>query len=782
MPWQLIYTSAPRGLLSGQTGFCTVARSGDLREALAQRLEQLSYYHYLRVAEATVAGRNPTVCAFRILDLRGAKYHVLTRIQPCGLDFTARTNHLAHHLVFQGDELNRLPSPAAILRYWDGWMSAWQGEPRVLPDPPVERFGAAAQTCLPAQTWLQVTGDAGRAAGLLEGECVRGCYLVCPPASEQQVLAMYCETLQLLNLKGEYPLRPWRHSFTTFLQAEDNPADFVWRACQEGTPALQEAAQRTVMLVPLRSVRVPGNSLVKIAREGLKPPPAESGPTEAITGMRKREPPPRDVTLALSREPTPAAEAAEEQTSDEDQKPPVSPATWLRIGLFVVVLVVLVAVRYSLNRRHSSAPVATPVTPAQAEPAKPVTVASAPANPPVTASVNPAQLDDIFGDGPTYVFTPVNLNSFALPIDAIIRLQNLIQRFDLLETRPADIQMSINTDEWGSTAGAPLTVNSRQGQALTAQSPTGLECAMDYSSWKNDSHNPVLMHASFVTPPAAFSLHFAFSGAEHGEPFRLLFVNENKGPAPVHLGMSWLTGAGGGLSGSLQAALARRLLGSFILPPGRQWLLEPFVPSPDGRQTNYLYLGWPADELPPPGEELDFAAIRQRLKARVAPLVAQAASLSQKLDAQTKEAGLDYRLGTDLGLTNRHLASLSSYSAQPSPGRFVDYLNDLKKKTGTKNWPRLFEDDDDNELASKFQQLQNIWPRPIPTNYFAATWQQLKELDKIRQEKARAQDYIDKVQGRLSVIPDTPEQAAYVGLFIIDPPRAGLEVIRFEGP
>ena len=116
MPWQLIYTSAPRGLLSGQSGFCTVARSRDLREALVQRLEQISSYHYLRVAEAATANRNPTVCAFRILDLRGSKYHVLTRILPCGLDFTARTNHLAHHLVFQADELAQLPSPAAILR------------------------------------------------------------------------------------------------------------------------------------------------------------------------------------------------------------------------------------------------------------------------------------------------------------------------------------------------------------------------------------------------------------------------------------------------------------------------------------------------------------------------------------------------------------------------------------------------------------------------------------------------------------------------------------------
>ena len=295
MSWQLIYTSAPRGLLSGQSGFCTVARSGDLREALAQRLEQISSYHYLRVSEAAAANRNPTISAFRLLDLRGTKYFVCTRIQPCGLDFTARTNHLAHHLVFQPDELAQLPSPAAILRHWPGWMKSWQGEPRLLEEMAAADFAAAAaQSFLPAQTWLRLTGDAGRAAGLLDSECIRGCYLVCPPGGEEQVLEMFCETLQLLNPNAQYPLRPWRHPFTTFLQAEDNASDFQWRACQEGTPAYQQALQRSAPLLPLNSVRVPANSLVRTAREGLKPPASPAGPPPSPRSLqlqRDRNPP-----------------------------------------------------------------------------------------------------------------------------------------------------------------------------------------------------------------------------------------------------------------------------------------------------------------------------------------------------------------------------------------------------------------------------------------------------------------------------------------------------------
>src|ERR1039457_587017 len=99
MPWELIYTSAPRGLTPGQAGFCTVARTVDLREGLAQRLEQISSYHYVEYGGASLQRRNPTISAYRILDIRGTKFHVLSRILPCGLDFTGRSNHLAHHLI-----------------------------------------------------------------------------------------------------------------------------------------------------------------------------------------------------------------------------------------------------------------------------------------------------------------------------------------------------------------------------------------------------------------------------------------------------------------------------------------------------------------------------------------------------------------------------------------------------------------------------------------------------------------------------------------------------------
>ena len=173
-------------------------------------------------------------------------------------------------------------------------------------------------------------------------------------------------------------------------------------------------------------------------------------------------------------------------------------------------------------------------------------------------------------------------------------------------------------------------------------------------------------------------------------------------------------------------------------------------------------------------------------------MTAKADGLAQKLKQQINESGLDNPLGKDLGVTNENLASFSTYSTEPSPGDFLSYLNRLKKQTAIKGWPRVFDDDDETQLTGKFQQVYDLCLDKNPdarasltvgnTNYFFAVWQKLKDIDKIRQENQRAQDDIDKLQGRLRDVPDLLDKASYVGLFIIDPSRQGLEMIRFEGP
>jgi GTPase-associated protein 1, N-terminal domain type 2 len=795
MPWQLIYTSAPRGLLSGQSGFCTVARSSDLREALVQRLEQLSSYHYLRVSEAATAKSNPAISAYRLLDLRGTKYYVLTRIQPCGLDFTARTNHLAHHLIFQADELATLPSPAAILRLWPGWLSSWQGESRLLETPAVSSFACLSKYFLPARTWSRLTGDGGRAAGLLEGDCARGCYIVSPPGSEEQVLEMYCETLQLLNFNGQFPLRPWRHTFTSFLQAEDNPIDFHWRACQENTPAYQQAVSRSLPLMPLRSVRVPANSLVKLAREEPKLPPTATPPASASTpptseatknklSIQKRSDPPRPREVNRMKTPTPA-----QRPEGRVFNLSIHSATLASLGIFAAVLVVLLVIKHRTNRPveqgnamlDSNPKVLSIVTPTASEVA-----AKAPST--RTSPLDANQLNFLTGEGPTYILIVPNLTNFSLPVNSILPLGNLLRRYDKLESGalPNDIQLMSGIDRWDFPPGARLQVGGRKDGQFSATG-SGFECVMDYAAWLAGNDNALAVQANIdsLPVPGAFSLHFGFASTNDGDPFRLLVVNEHNPPPPLSFPMQFVQKDRQGFQDSLDGSLRRCLLGNYQLLGGWQWQLRPYT-KPRQHSAQYLYKDWPAEDRPTFGCELDFARAGQRLQT-------QRQTLQEHLDRLGHP--LSRPLGKLLGETNDNLKDFLVYApSRPTAGAFLKYLDELRKSAPDKSWIKEWhnkpDSDQPEEVSDNLRELYDLWAQKQPqdqsfltvtnasgtTNYFFAVWRHLNENLK-DWESTKSQ--LDNVQNRLVEL----DNVAYIGLFIVDPNQAGrgLEMIRFEG-
>ena len=796
MPWQLIYTSAPRGLLSGQSGFCTVARSADLREALVQRLEQISSYHYLRVSAVGTDGGNPTISAFRILDIRGAKYLVLTRIQPCGLDFTARTNHLARHLIFQAGELGQLPSPAAILRNWNGWSATWQGEPRLLEDVPVDEFRGIQKPTFPARAWLQMTGDAGRAAGLLDSDCLRGCYLICPPGGERQLLDMFAETLQLLDHAGQYPLRPWRHSFTTFMQAEDNPLDFQWRGCQDGTPAYQQAVQRSAPMLALRAVRVPNNSLAKIARESQRPAvaPASSAPRAAATLVRR--------TPSATGKTAPATfddvriQSAAEKPRFLSMNIWIDSSTLARVGIFVAVILVLIGAKIWLNQRRAAAenrpPVAVeaPSQPPREAPPQPVAPQAA-----ATAPLDLRQLDGLWADGPTYLVLTSNMSSFPLSIQNNSPFQNLIHRYDSLNLLPSQIQLLVSTGQWDVGSDRPLPVSGRKGRQLTAGTDGNAQCVFDYSDWLARSDEPVYVQTSFGTPPAAISARFTFTSTNDGDPFRLLVINPNDPPAPLIMARGFVQAARDTVVGSLHPALAQRL-SQIHSVGGETWRLRPFVKTKDRRVARYLYEDWPADQTPPAEAELDFAEVKKRMTFQLGSLRTTVASLKQKL-AKWPKSGFDLPLGEALESTNKRLISFAAFAgADYSATRFLEYLGRLKKDreqaSGLRGWPNFGDDTEPEYLAEKFQRLYTLLTDKIPastrdltidnTNYFYATWRNLRKMDAARQEAGRAADELQKAQVRLDSVPAGLDGTAYVGLFIVGRqevhPR--VEMVRFQ--
>ena len=203
MPRQLIYTSAARGLTPGQSGYCTVARSRDLREALIPKLEKLSYY-------TPESNHNPIICAHRFVEVRGTKFHVLTRVVDAGLDFTKRRSFLAHHLVFDPEELRDAATPAEIFLHWKGWLQNWHGDPQWLEDNrPLPTRARRESTIAKHDLWISGR-DADRNDFLL-----------------------------LLVERGAN----WEIAFTNCFQPGDNPADFDIKAAWPNTPGYG-AAQR----------------------------------------------------------------------------------------------------------------------------------------------------------------------------------------------------------------------------------------------------------------------------------------------------------------------------------------------------------------------------------------------------------------------------------------------------------------------------------------------------------------------------------------------------------
>jgi hypothetical protein len=269
MPQQLIYTSAPRGVIAGRSGHCTVARSAAMRDALMLQLEKLSYYQHLSLS----GGQERPIYCCRVLDLRGSRYHVLTRIQDAGLDFTGRTNFLAHHLVFTPEEIRQYASPPAILRHWSGWVNSWNKDPELFDDENWSSLAAVPRASMPAVAWRQITGDAANGYGLLEARA--GIAFRVDDISDDQVLALFGESLELLELRDprrDFRASAWQHTFTTSMQEQDNPADFRWRCLHADNPASNRfAGPDSRALSEVRVLRATREESL-FARSGRQPP------------------------------------------------------------------------------------------------------------------------------------------------------------------------------------------------------------------------------------------------------------------------------------------------------------------------------------------------------------------------------------------------------------------------------------------------------------------------------------------------------------------------------
>lgn len=256
MPLQLIFTSAPRGLVAGRSGFCTVARHAALSERLTQQLEALGTPHDAAEGETFT---------FRRLEAGSQTWYVLSRFVARGLDYSQRDNRLAHHVVFTAEEAAVLPPPAAVALRWNDWKDTWSEEPTWLKEDPRPLPLAAHSVLTPAAGWREFAGTGAKAAWLVNASGAASVSLLNPPSSAQ-LLRLLAESSALLGRSA------WAATFTT--NAAKTGADgFDWAvgyASGRPTIDLAQAAQLTA----------PTGELARVAATGAgATAPASAGPT-----------------------------------------------------------------------------------------------------------------------------------------------------------------------------------------------------------------------------------------------------------------------------------------------------------------------------------------------------------------------------------------------------------------------------------------------------------------------------------------------------------------------
>lgn len=297
--YELVYTSSPRGLLAGRSGFSTVAITAGFPPNLISPVENMSGYRNLFPPGHPDAEHNPVNYSCQHYRWGGTLFIVLSRISYAGLSFTGRTNVLAHHLLFTPAELAAIPGGAtAVLRCPENF-PPWTGDPRELPQKNLKRIGRAPAAS--PELWAELAGDRNWAA--YAAECFRtdpqhGLAVAFDPVrfSGETLLDLIDSAANCLS-----PEEAMDFTFCTYCTSPSITSSLALRGFPEGSPQLANVEH----LMP--------QSVIRLGRDNPIPggwqPPVPPGPAEP-PGPPAEPLPPADREILLTPEaPEPSAPA-----------------------------------------------------------------------------------------------------------------------------------------------------------------------------------------------------------------------------------------------------------------------------------------------------------------------------------------------------------------------------------------------------------------------------------------------------------------------------------------
>jgi hypothetical protein len=234
MAWKLIYTSAPRLLQAGRSGFGTVARHREIPPLVAETAEKSSQF-----SRQTGLDSSRVIFAYRLARSSAGTFHLLTRIADAGTDYSGRTNHLAEHLILSDQEAARLGAegytPAGVMLAYE-W-AGYEGQARWLGDEDLWQ-PSATDANTGGSHWQAATTDANRVKLLASAEAQSGAVLEYPAHFQSEahpwILWLFAESQFLCPRSG------WAITFTTNAQPTDSLSDFRWLGVPDNSPVLQK--------------------------------------------------------------------------------------------------------------------------------------------------------------------------------------------------------------------------------------------------------------------------------------------------------------------------------------------------------------------------------------------------------------------------------------------------------------------------------------------------------------------------------------------------------------
>lgn len=471
MAFELVYTSAPRGIKPGSSGFCTVAYTNGLAANTAVQLEALSAYKAYFPPYDDHASQNPVAYSHYRVISSGEELHILSRICFNGLDYTKRSNKLAHHLVLRQHDLAQAPAgPAALFQQPGLFYCEWAREPLLFPR---QKDIAATDAGIgPAATWEAYTGDAGWAGTLVERYMQtpdRPVYIIFDPLQHHDVLKLLAEAMLLLP-----PADRWELTFNTYFTSLPAGIGCAWRFCVPNADALREARRSPGTLIidlTQKMPAAPDGKWQNLARSAIAPPDPEAAalPTPAgndPAGQLRATAPnatvaPTTLKATAARSTfSPTANRASASTSAANQVPVrkrrlVVPAV---IGAVALLLLIAGGV-FALKHAQSAEGIKPPATPPPAPTAHDHT--SNGITPPATAT-NTGTATGTPPQPPPHPEAPTGADS-------------LTQRTSSTTNAPA--QPPAPTADTGASAPNDDTISTALRQPLAPEQPT--TAAMD---------------------------------------------------------------------------------------------------------------------------------------------------------------------------------------------------------------------------------------------------------------------------------------------------------------